>query len=269
MTTTFMMSESNFMDLERWFATLPDLGIDPHTAFPEESRLIERVRSLIMAQAEFKKRFTTDYTERAQLIASGDYDVEAAIEAATAAAHETSTDHHERVLQVLFRAQDFAQANAYRQFKHRRAGLLDAIRSEFDALSARIVAAATTIPMGVGDLEDAARLGHTDTYLQLERDFAGWGNLAGLVNEWTEAGLFGDEGRRRWPIEFMVDDVDAYREAHAGSSKLLRQAAGIAAGKPNLHIPTGTRPEPVDRAADTWRANRADETAREKLGLPK
>lgn len=180
-------------------------------------------------------------------------------------AADQDTEHRERVIEYFERAADQARGEALKRF--RRADILDALRPAFDKLTTRITTAASTIPQGILNLDDAARLGHADDWLQLERDIATWKQTAELISDLAASDAI-PGNRNRYPAEYMVEDITAYNEAAAGSSRITRIAAGNAAGRPNLHIPEGpTAPPTEDNRAAAYRANDEDRAARETLGL--
>lgn len=263
-------NEPKYMDLENHLDTLETLGVNPTTAFPTVLDAMGRVDQLEQTSSTYRANPPEINSEARRLGLTTNLDDTAAILAeADHVAYGQDEAHRQRVLDYLENATDFARGEALRQF--RRSPILDLMRPAFDATAARITAAAETIPQGVMNLEDAARLGHADTYLQLERDIATWKQTGELIGELTAAGTLSTD-HPRWPVEFMVDDLDAYREASAGSSRVTRTAAGIAAGRPNLHTPTGAPiPAPDDRDTRNavYRANDDDHAAREALGLKK
>ncbi len=265
-----MTDLSDYIDLTDWLKALGRLGVDGRTTFPEETALTKRVDKINAALNEYRETSTTSYNTHAKKIASGDSDAAGIIDLVNQAAHETKPDHSERVLEIFERTLEFAQRNAYLTFKRRGATILDSIHPQFDALAARILDATVTVPRGVLNLDDAARLGHADAYLQLERDIQQWDQVLGLIQDWIGAGILAKDHPHRSAIEYMVGDAGSESEARAGSSNPLRRARGIAAGHPRLGLPSGTPLEPVLNDSRRWAtldANDADRAARAALGL--
>lgn len=264
----FFDNESKHMDLMEWLVTLEDLGVNIAKAFPKTVEMNGRVDRLLTIRSETIKAMPDITVTARRLGINDDLDDEAAIvSTADHAAFAQDPSHRERVAEFFERAADAARGDAIRQF--RRSDVLEQLRPAFDELAQRITNAAKTIPTGVMNLDDAARTGHSDAYQQLERDIDRWSELAQLIGTLSTAGVIAGEGNR-YPAEFMVDDLSAYTEAKAYSSRPLRHAQGIAAGRPNLHVPTGKAQEPIhdDRArALAYEANTADRAAREDLGL--
>lgn len=273
----FEQNESKHLDLQEWLSDLEDLGVNIAKRFPEVYRANERVDRLLSLRTKHKNTTPEINTAARRLGLIDDLDdADSIITAADHFAYGQDPDHRERVSALFSRAADFARGDAYNRF--RRAPILDIMRPAFDELAERIVTASRTIPQGVIDIGDAARLGHADAYLQLERDLATWKKVAELVGAMHDAGVLVADRRDRWPAEFMLDDVQASREASGTVSHPLRRAMGIAAGRPNLHIPSGgevTAPALLGTAEDTTNkwvamdANEADKAAREALGLKK
>lgn len=263
-------NEAKYMDLENHLDTLETLGVNPTTAFPNVLDNIGRVDRLIHTRSTYRDNPPEINTQARHLGLTANLDDTTAIlTEADHVAYSQDETHRQRVLDYLENAADFARGEALRQFRH--SPILDLMRPAFDATADRITKAAATIPQGVMNLEDAARVGLADTYLQLERDIATWKQTSELLSELADAGTLRTD-HPRWPVEFMVDDLDAYREASAGSSRITRTAAGIAAGRPNLHMPTGaqvTAPNDRDTRNAVYRANDDDHAAREALGLVK
>lgn len=268
-------NESNHMDMIGWLDTLEDLGVNIAKEFPAVHSANERVDRLLNIRAQHANA-ATDINIAARKIGIADDldDTDAVLTYADHYAYADNPDHRARVSVLLTRAADFARGDALRRF--RRAPILDIMRPAFDTLAHRIVTAAATIPQGVMNVGDAARLGHSDAYLQLERDIAQWKDTADLIGALHDAGVLVADRPERWPAEFMIDNLDAHREASGSIDHPMRRAAGIAAGVPNLHIPTEGEvipAAPLGSAEDTktmWAAadaNAADKAAREDLGL--
>ncbi|MBT9607587.1 hypothetical protein, partial [Microbacterium sp.] len=165
-------------------------------------------------------------------------------------------------------AADEMHGHAIRIFRH--SDILGILRPRFAELASRITSAAETIPYGVMSIGDAARLGHGDTYTQLERDVQTWKAIADLIGTLHQAGVL-DLGKDYYPIEAMLEDVQAYWDALASSVRPMRVARAVAAGRPSLHVPTEPHLSFTTTAdQDRWAsedANAAEKTARAALGL--
>lgn len=262
-----LMNESKYLDLVDWLDTIEELGVDIAEAFPKVTEMNERGDRITSAQAAASNAQPNVETAARRLALHENLDdTTALVTLADHVAYAQNPEHQERVEQFFAKAADAAYGEAIRQFK--RSDILGVLRPHFDAIAARIVAAAEKIPTAAMGLEDAVRLGEGDAYLQLETDLATWTKLAELLTELIRAGVLTDE--KRYPIEYLVEDPDAYRETVAGSGRLARRAHAIAAGRPSLHEPTGT-PLPAihdDTARRaSYLANDADKAARADLGL--
>ena len=271
-----------FDDLNRWLPALEDLGIDRHE-FDTEYSLLNNVRLLGNAQAFYRKNSSTDLNGPAAAIAADPQSIEHILERANLAAAAITEDHRGRVLELMDKATDRAMKSAADAFQRRGDSILDTIRPSFDTLAARITAARVGTPDGVANLEDATRLGLSDTWLQLETDIAQWKQLSTMIDELFENGILSRTGslppENYYSIHFMVDDPDAYREVAAHSIAVHRVASAIAASGPHLRTIAqidehGTarrraEAEPLGKQeARSWQANERDRQARGKLPLP-
>jgi hypothetical protein len=262
------LNESRYLDLSEWLSTLTELNVDTATGLPKVTAAVARVDRLYAAIGAHANSAPDIAATVSQLAYRAELDDPAAVvDIARKTAYAYDDAHRERVALILSRSVDEAMSAAIRAF--RNSDHLEALRPAFDHLAPRLALAASTIPAAVRNLDDATRLGHADAYLQLEKDVAAWKLIHALIRAWMDAGILGG-GDRRLPIEYMVDDLDAYSKARANSGAPARIAAGITAGSPRLHIPDGpTRaqadPQAARRVADA--AQQADATERLSLGL--
>lgn len=262
----YAQNESKHLDLMEWLDTLETLGLNVEDTFPAVAAANARVDRLTQLQNHHVKTRRDANTVARQIGLTEDLDdAEAILTTADHFAYSQSDEHRQIVGDLLEGAADIAKGEALRRF--RRSNPLEALRPIFEPLAARIVEAADIIPEGVINLDDAARLGHADTYLQLERDVRAWNDIADLLGDWREAGIL---DTAHYPIEYMVEDPEAARETTAGLNRPTRRALGIRAGRPHLHIPEASPLAPLEPREQEWAArdaNEADRAAREHLGL--
>lgn len=263
--TTHLMNLEKHIDLLDWLNTLEHIGVNTAEAFPGVITTNERAERILGIKSKVRKSTSHDH----HIFDTLDLDDEDSVIAAVdRAAHAQNAEHRERMLDLYELAADALHGNAYRIF--RRADILSAIRPRFDEIAARIVTAAETIPYGVMSIGDAARLGHGDTYTQLERDAQTWHDIKRLIGDLHQAGAI-DIGDDYYPLEAMVEDVQAYWDTAASSNRPMRVARAVAAGRPHLHIPTEPHVKRTNTAdQDRWAsedANTAEKTARAALGL--
>lgn len=264
----FLMNESKYLDLLEWLDTLEEIGVDVAAAFPKVAAMNERGDRITSLQATAaNEQPAVEITARRLGLNDNLDDAAAIITLADHVAYAQNPDHLERVSQFFARAADAAYGEAIRIFK--RSDILGALRPIFNDVAARITATAEKIPTAAMGLEDAVRLGHADPYMQLERDMTTWANISTLLGDLMAAGVLKAD-TTRMPAEFMLEDVDAFRDACAGSPRLARRAHGIAAGRPNLHTPKGAALRVIhddESRRASYLANDADQAARASLGL--
>lgn len=263
----YLQNEEKHMDLVEWLVTLEELGVNVAKAFPAVLAANERIDTLeaIRQQHTSTEPDLASFARRIGLTAELD-NPDTVLADVAQVAYNQDEEHRQRVGELLERAADTAKGEAIRRF--RRSDVLAAITPTFDTIAARIVASTDTITTSVFNLEDAARLGYADSYLQLERDLTTWKQIADLIGVWRTQGVLPDQGG--YTVAYMVNDADAYREAAAGTARPSRQAAGITAGVPHLHLPEPTPFEALnDRLTEraAREANHDDHTARADLGL--
>ncbi|MFS0794816.1 hypothetical protein [Microbacterium sp. 1P10AE] len=262
----YLVNESKHLDLIEWLDTIEDIGVNIADAFPGVIAANERAHRILKIKEKAHQAHTAG---RRRLLATINLDDEdAVIVAVDRAAHAQNTEHAANVANLYDNAADELHGDAVRIF--RRSDILAILRPRFDEVAARIVEAAETIPYGVMSIGDAARLGHGDTYTQLERDAQTWRAIADLISTLHQAGVL-DLGRDYHPFEAMLEDVQAYWDTLASSGRPMRVARAVAAGRPNLHIPTEPHiPYGNTSDQDRWAsedANAAEKTARAALGL--
>lgn len=267
-----MLNEQKYFDMHEDLRTLKSLGVNTRTTLPQVTEMTQRVSQLQSVQAAHLDS-NPDVNALAVRIGLHDTldDPERILADANTVASGFNPEQRERVALIIATATDTAMGEALRRF--RRAGILDAIRPTFDALAERIITATQVIPAAVGSVEDAARLKVVPEYLQLEADMTQWGTLAGLITDWIKTGILKGKGKGYTAAEFMLDDLNAYTETTAHSGALGRRAHGIAAGRPNLHQPSGSPHFNDSTPARDWplaeTVARHDQSAREELGLKK
>ncbi|MDQ1084183.1 MULTISPECIES: hypothetical protein [Microbacterium] len=260
----YLANEQKHLDLIEWLDTLEQLGIRTADTFPAVNAANERADRILKIRDEARQ----GTRPLRQVLATIDLDDTAAVIAAVdRAAHAKNEEHTQRVADMYNQAADDTQGDAIRLF--RRTDLLKVIRPVFDETTARILTAVETIPYGVMSIGDAARLGHGDLYTQLERDVQRWKDISELLTSLSAAGVVDlDE---HYPLEAMVEDVQAYWDTVASSGRPMRVGRAIAAARPNLHIPTEPHIERViSPDQERWAsedANTAEKTARAALGL--
>lgn len=261
---SYLANEQKHLDLIEWLDTLEQLGIRTADTFAAVNAANERADRILKIGDEARQ----GTRPLRQVLATIDLDDTAAVIAAVdRAAHARNEEHTQRVADMYNQAADDAQGDAIRLF--RRTDLLKVIRPVFDETAARILAAVETIPYGVMSIGDAARLGHGDTYTQLERDVQRWKDIAELIDNLRTAGVV--DLNEHYPLEAMVEDVQAYWDTAASSGRPMRVGRAIAAARPSLRIPTEphteriTSPDQDRRASED--ANTAEKAARAALGL--
>ncbi|WJL95866.1 hypothetical protein QSU92_01165 [Microbacterium sp. ET2] len=273
----YLQNEDKHLDLAEWLDTLEQLGIDITTAFPAVADANQRVDRLEKIRSEHISTHR-DITTIARQLGTADNldDTTAVLTVADHFAYSQSDEHRQRVTEILEQAADFAKGDAIRRFRH--ANILAAIRPRFDALAARITEAEHALPGGVLNLDDAARLAHADTWMQLERDIATWNTLAGLLNDLVTARVLQHPATGDQPasgIDFLIEDYDAFDDTLAGRGSVRAMAAAITAGRPRLLTPDEITPrsavQPLthdQQARRTWEANERDRAARAALPIP-
>ena len=260
------MNESKYLDVTGWIDSLEELDIDVEHSLPAVAESVTRVERLNSILAHHRKSFPEINVSARQLaVAVNLDDTAAALEKVNLLASSYDTAHRDRVTEILERATDIAMGESSRAF--RRSDILAAIRPTFDAIAQRIVDAPGLIPQGTLNLEDAARLGCGSAYMQLETDLAAWKAMGELITSMLEDGALKTDARR-YAIEYMVDDVDAYKSM--GITNKRQHATAIAVGRANLHHPTGPAYEPAhenDAREAAYLASEADKDARANLNL--
>lgn len=264
-----MMNENSFDDLAMWLETLQKIGFNPAELLPAVAKKISRVDRLqhLYRHHRSSSLDTQALSRRIGLTANLDDFEQALAELNTAVAAHNDSQRNE-IQRILTNAIDAAMGAAIGEF--RNTPILDRLRPGFDALAARLTSAAKTLPIGVATLEDATRLGHADTYLQLEKDAHAWEALGKLIGTWLtkQHRVLASTGHTA--IEFMFDDVDAFRAVRLDLGGNVRLAHAIAAGRPHLHAPTG-KPNLDDDDNRTrqlgYQASRDEREARASLGL--
>ena len=271
----YLQNEEKYLDLTEWLDTLEELGVNIPDALPTVAAATARVDQLerIGSQHLATRRETS--TLAREIANTNLNDTTAVLTLADQLAYAQSDENRERVTEILEAAADIAKGDALRRF--RRADIIGALRPGFDTITTRITHTQAQLPEGVLNLDDAARVGHADTWMQLERDITTWKTLSTLISDLTTAGILkpaGTSEHHTVALDFLVENYDAYDTALAGRGSVRAQAAAIVAGQPKLRTPEEiTEPSSAqlltyeEQARRTWEANQHDRDAQKSLAI--
>lgn len=251
-------------------ATLEKIGVDTAKGLADMKAAQQRQNRV--GQIHQKARDAASQPPHVLLANLDLDDADAVIAAVDRVAYLQNKDHRAKVSDIFEDAHGRLDGEIIRAFK--RTDFLRLIRPVFDKLAARITTAAETIPYGVMNIGDAARLKHADMYGQLEEDTQQWEDIENLLGTLIREGVIRLDDDY-YGIEMMVEDSEAYRDARASSSAPMRIARAVAAGRPNLRKPTEPHVEyhatyGQARDSDGWKAydaTEAEKAARAALGL--
>lgn len=232
-------------DLATWLEVLGNLDVDTNHLDPVHDAL---GRSYVLGSylKDFKDNSGMDLRSAARRLASEPLSYETVSAIVTTAAIASADDYMDEAIETFELAVTFAQADAWQQFRRASRQTVEALKPLLADAAAQIKTTRDTIPDNTRNLEDAARKGRGERWIQLEKHLLTLDTIGALIAEWHSHKVISNDSKRdinNYGInELLYEDsnqISQYAEPAkaAGMNMMLARARAITLARPRIHTP--------------------------------
>ncbi|MFE4078530.1 hypothetical protein [Paenarthrobacter sp. YIM B13468] len=232
-------------ELTTWLQALEDMAVNTDHLGPVYSSLAN-VGIINRYAKDFKEANGIDSRAAARRLAAepGSYDTATAL--VTTVSVVNTDDYLDEAIETFELAVTFAEADAWQHFRRASSRTVELLKPLLADAAAGIQKTRDAIPDSTKDLEDAARRGKGEAWLQLEKHLLTLDTIGALLADWHSNKIINNDSKRdinNYSINQLLyedaDQISQYAEPAkaAGMNRMMARARAITLARPRIHTP--------------------------------